>query len=346
MRVPNGAMFDFLKNNPLVAGSRTARFRPRGMTMHLLIFFLVMMVSDFVASLPASIYVIFRALKQIDPFLLANADPEDPTALIEAFYEMAATVVAEDGYILTMLFSTLATAILCVIYCRFIERRPIWSMGLSVDSASLGRYGIGLLSGLAMFGLAFLIMYASGALTVSGGRFAPVMLALYLLAFLIQGASEEILVRGYFMTSLTNSTGAGSAVICSALLFAALHSGNVGASFLALFNIFLFGILLGLIVFRTRSLFTAMALHGIWNFAEGNIFGTAVSGIRPSHSFLISTLTDGRVTTNGGDFGPEGGAAVTLALVIALGVFLLLPQKSSPDADMPDRRDDQEKIDL
>ena len=339
-------MFDFLKNNPLVAGARTARFRPRGMTMHLLIFFLVLTVTDFLAILPASIYMIFRVLALIDPSLLAGADPEDPTALIEAFNEMAGVVATEDGYILTLLFSTLATAILCVIYCRFVERRPIWSMGLSVNRASVGQYGIGLVSGLLMFGLAFLIMYASGAVSVSGGRFAPVMLALYLLAFLIQGASEEILVRGYFMTSLTNSTGAGSAVICSALLFAAMHSGNVGVSALALFNIFLFGILLGLLVFRTRSLFAAMALHGIWNFAEGNIFGTAVSGIRPSHSFLISALTEGRATTNGGDFGPEGGAAVTIALVIALGVFLLLPQKSAPDTDMPERRDDEGKIDL
>ena len=314
--------------------------------MHLLIFFLVMLVTDFVASLPASIYTIFRVLALVDPALLSDLNPEDPTALLEVFNEIGAVVVAEDGYILTLLFSTLATAILCVIYCHFVERRPVGSMGLALNRASIARYGLGLLSGLLMFGLAFLIMYATDAVSVSGGRFAPVMLALYLLAFLIQGASEEILVRGYFMTSLTNSTGAGSAVVCSALLFAAMHSGNVGASFLALFNIFLFGLLLGLVVFRANSLWPAMALHGIWNFAEGNIFGTAVSGLRPSHSVLISVLTDGRVTTNGGDFGPEGGAAVTLALVIALGVFLLLPQKSSPDADMPERRDDEEKIDL
>lgn len=328
-------MFDFLKNNPLVAGARTARLRPRSMTMHLLIFFLVMLVTDFVASLPASIYMIVRVIFLIDPSLLANADPEDPSALLEAFNTASTAVLSEDGYILTLLFSTVATAVLCVIYCRFVERRPIASMGLSLRRSTPVLYVLGLLLGLVMFGLTFFIMYVTEAVSVSGGSFAPLILALYLFAFLIQGASEEILVRGYFMTSLTNNTGAGSAVICSSLLFAAMHSGNVGASFLGLFNIFLFGLLLGLITFRTGSLFLPMALHGIWNFAEGNIFGMAVSGIRPRHSILLSALTEGRVTTNGGDFGPEGGAAATIALVIALAVLLVLPQEPAQNADVP-----------
>ena len=330
-------MFDFLKNNPLVEGARTARLRPQSMAMHLLIFFLVTLVTDIVTSLPASIYMIARVIPMIDPTLLANADPKDPDALLEAFNAASATVGGEDGYLLTLLFSTVATAIICVIYCRFVERRPIASMGLSVKRSSFGLYGLGLVAGLLMFGIAFLIMYASGAVSVSGGRFSPAFLALYLVAFLIQGASEEILVRGYFMTSLTNSTGAGSAVVCSALLFAAMHSGNIGVSFLALFNIFLFGLLLGLITFRTGSLLLPMALHGIWNFAEGNLFGTAVSGLRPGHSVLISVLAEGRATTNGGDFGPEGGAAVTIALVIALAVFLLLPQKNTKAPDAPQK---------
>lgn len=328
-------MFDFLKNNPLVKGARTAYLRPRSMTMHLLIFFLVLLITDFVATLPASIYLIIRMLSLIDPTLLENADPEDPTVLMEAFNKASATVFAEDGYLLTMLFSTLATALICVIYCRFIERRPIFSMGLSPKRSSFGQYALGLAVGLAMFGLTFLIMYLTDAIGVSGGRFSPILLALYLLAFLIQGASEEILVRGYFMTSLTNSTGAGSALICSAILFSAMHSGNTGSSFLGLFNIFLFGLLLGLITFRTGSLFLPMALHGIWNFAEGNIFGMAVSGLRPGHSLLFATLAEGRVTTNGGDFGPEGGAAATIVLVIALAVLLLWPQKATKDPEAP-----------
>ena len=326
-------MFDFLKNNPLVAGARCAKLRPRSMTMHLIIFFLVMLVTDFVASMPATMYLVIRAAMLADPDALASINPEDPNALIEMFTSLATTVAGEDGYILTVLLSSALTAVLCVVYCRFIECRSIASMGLVPRRASVGHYAIGLLSGLAMFGLTFFIMYITKAITVGGGTFTPVFLALYLLAFLIRGASEEILVRGYFMTSLTNSTGAGSAVICSSLLFAAMHSGNAGSSLMGLFNVFLFGLLLGLIVFRTRSLYPSMALHGIWNFAEGNLFGMAVSGVKPTHSFLLTTLAEGRVTTNGGDFGPEGGAAATIAIVIAIGVLLLLPQKAAPTAD-------------
>ena len=322
-------MFDFLKNNPLVAGARTARFRPKSLTMHLLIFFLVMLVTDFVASLPSSIYLVFRVIMLIDPSLLTNADPENPEALIEAFNAASVAAATEDGYLLTLLFSTVATAVLCIVYCRFVERRPIFSMGLSFNRRVPLLYAIGLVAGIFLFGLTFFIFYISDAVTVTGGSFAPVFLVLYFFAFLIQGASEEILVRGYFMTSLTNNTGAGSAVVCSSLLFAAMHTGNAGASFYGLLNVFLFGLLLGLIVFRTGSLYLSMALHGIWNFAEGNVFGMAVSGLRPSHTVLLTALTEGRGTTNGGDFGPEGGAAATIALVIAIAVFLFLPQKTA-----------------
>ena len=246
--------------------------------------------------------------------------------------EATATVMAEDGYLLCTLFSMAVTGLLVVIFCRFIERRPIASMGLAPTRRSLGGYAVGLLVGLLMAGAAFLIVYATRSVAVAAGSFSGGMLILYLFAFLIQGAAEEILVRGYFMISLTNVTRPGAAVVWSAFLFALLHLGNEGVSLLAVLNIFLFGALLGLIVFKTGHLFLACALHGIWNFAEGCLFGLPVSGIRPGHSLLASTLTEGRALTNGGAFGPEGGAAVTVVLFLAILVFLLLSDKRKKGA--------------
>lgn len=326
-------MFDFLKDNPLVEGANAARLRPRSVALHFLLFFLVMTVAEMVAGIPASLYSSYRLLSILGPALFLGSEEMSSEELAAKMEEATAAVMAEDGYLLCTLFSFAITALLVVIFCRFIERRPIASMGLAPTRRSLGGYAVGLLVGLLMAGAAFLIVYATRSVTVEKGSGSVGMLILYLFAFLIQGAGEEILVRGYFMISLTGITRPGAAVVWSAFLFALLHFGNEGVSLLAILNIFLFGVLLGLIVFRTGSLFLACALHGVWNFAEGCLFGLPVSGIRPTQTLLASTLTEGRTLTNGGAFGPEGGAAVTIVLFLAILVFLLLSDKRKESAE-------------
>ena len=326
-------MLDFLKNNPLVEGARGARIRPRNLLLTLLLFYLVEMIARFFAALPSGIYATFRMILLLGEDILAMADPARSEELMQRMDEVLLAVTGEVGYILTSLFSTVIIILVVVIFCRFIEHRPISSMGLSLNRRSLVQYALGILVGLSLFSLAFLILYATGAVTVTRAGFAPALIVAYLVAFLIQGAAEEVLLRGYFMVSATNQTPPLGAVLFSALVFSALHISNNGISLLGTFNIFLFGVLLGFIVFRTRSLYLAMALHGIWNFAEGNLFGFPVSGILTQHSLLSSVITDGRTLTHGGEFGPEGGAAVTIVLLIAIAVFFLLPQKPNEEAD-------------
>ena len=324
-------MFDFLKDNPLVKEAQTARLRPRSLAIAFLLFFAVMTVSEFAASIPSTFYLSFRILTLLGPEFFLNADlmPEEMSA---AMLSASETAIGEDGYLLTSLFSMVIVSLLVIVFCRFIERRPLSSMGLALGKRAVLSYVIGLLLGLLLFSLAFLVMIATKSVTVAAGSFSPGMLVLYFFAFMIQGAAEELLVRGYFMISLTNTTGTGRAVVFSSILFALLHIGNTGVSPLSLLNITLFGLLLGLIVFRTGNLFLACAMHGIWNFAEGNLYGMRVSGLAPGHS-LLQTLPDAaRAMTNGGEFGPEGGAAVTLALILALAVFILLPTKEKREA--------------
>ncbi len=319
-------MLEFLKHNPLVEEARAARLRPRGIATCFLLFFLVMTVTEMVATLPSSMYVTLRTFSLLGAEFFMSQDV-DPEVLAEKMNEAYATVMAEDGYILLSLFSMLIVSALVIVFCRFIERRSISSMGLAVRRRSVPELTVGLIAGLLLAGITFLILYATRALTVAPGSFSAAMLILYFFAFLIQGTAEEILLRGYFMISLTAVTRPLSAAICSSLLFSLLHVGNVGSSFLSILNVFLFGLLLGLITFRTGSLWVACALHGVWNFAEGNLFGMPVSGILPGHSLLLSTPDEGRALTNGGAFGPEGGAVVTLVLLLAFAVFFLLPPK-------------------
>lgn len=319
-------MLEFLNNNPLVAEAQVARLRPRGIAACFLLFFLVMTVTEMVASIPASMYATLRAFSLLGAEFFVSQET-DPEALTEKMNEIYVTVMAEDGYILTTLISMLIVAALVIVFCRFIERRPISSMGLSARRHSVRDYAVGLLAGLLLAGLTFLILYATRALTVTAGSFSAGMLILYLFGFLIQGAAEEILLRGYFMISLTVTAKPLTAVVSSSLLFSLLHIGNGGTSLLSILNVFLFGLLLGFLVFRTGSLWLAAALHGAWSFAEGCLFGLPVSGISPGHSLLASTPDETRALTNGGAFGPEDGAVMTLVLFLALAIFFLLPTK-------------------
>ncbi len=324
-------MFDFLKNNSLVQGAASARFRPRSIFLHFLLFFVVMTVAETVAGIPAGMYAFYRLVKILGvDFFIPKDSAQFSEEMLEEMNAATVKIAGEDAYLLISLFSMLFFGIVVVLYCRLIEKRPLTSMGLCRPSRrELVRYGIGLLAGLGMFLLTGTVLVLTGAVSVSSGTYQPLMLVLYLFAFLIQGAAEEILVRGYFMVSLTTITSPQRALLCSAFLFALMHVENVGFSLLAVLNIFLFGILLGLIVFRTQSLALAAAMHGIWNFAEGNLFGLPVSGIVPKTSVLSSIFEESRLLTNGGAFGPEGGAVVSAVLLLALAVFVLLLPKPS-----------------
>lgn len=329
-------MLEFLKDNPLVSEAAGARRRPRSVGMHFLIFFLVMTVADFISGFPVAIYTTVRMflLLGVEFFLATDAmAAEEMMAKID---EVSAILVTEDGYVLVSLFSTALTLLVAVLYCRLIEGRSLASMGLSLGKGAGRSYALGLFLGLTLAAASFLLLWLTGALGATAGRLSPIAL-LYLFAFLIQGAAEEVLVRGYFMISLTGTARPGASVVLSSLLFSLLHLSNPGMSFLAALNILLFGILLGLLVFYTRNLFLAAALHGAWNFALAILFGLPVSGvIVPPGSLIVSDVVPDRMLTNGGAFGPEGGAVVTLVLLLALGIFLFLSGRTeNKGADAP-----------
>lgn len=323
-------MFRFLKNNPLAAEARTARLRPT-VGKQLLIFLGVMLVGEIVASIPSSIYAVLCTLSLIDPEALAGMlTDQNDELLTEEMNAISAALMRDDGYILCMLFSMVGVILITVLYCRFVEKRSLSSMGLGVRAGAPRSLALGFLFGLLMFGAAFLISYAMGAITVGQGSPAPGIMVLYFFAFFVQAASEEILFRGYLMLSLCNATTPGRAVFISALMFSLMHGGNAGYTILGAVNIFVFGLLLGLLVFRAQSLWMAIALHAMWNFAEGNIFGASVSGMMPSTSILVSLPVDGRNLTSGGVFGPEAGLAVSMVLLLALVALWYFPSKENP----------------
>ena len=94
-----------------------------------------------------------------------------------------------------------------------------------------------------------------------------------------------------------------------------------------------------MLTLRRGSIWMVGAIHSMWNFAQGNLVGIPVSGLRGSPSPLVAEMSEGgwRTLVNGGSFGLEGGLAVTAVLAVACAVVLFVPTKKAEIAPVQER---------
>ncbi|MBE6694509.1 MAG: CPBP family intramembrane metalloprotease [Ruminococcaceae bacterium] len=228
------------------------------------------------------------------------------------------------------LYSTAVIIAVVLLYCRFFESRSFTSLGFIKRRATI-EYALGLLVGLIMFGAVALACSAFGgySFSVSGnvGAILPSLL-LFFGGFMMQGMAEEVLCRSYLLNSLAARQKHPVAVGVSAVAFSLLHLGNSSITPIALINIALFGIFAGIYFWRRGSIWGIAAIHTAWNFAEGNIFGINISGVAPQVSVFRATCYSSLSLINGGDFGAEGGLAVTAVLLISTVCVCFIPASS------------------
>ncbi len=231
--------------------------------------------------------------------------------------------------LLVQLFSTAGMVATVMVWCRQVERRSPASLGLTCRGA-VAEYTVGMVLGVGLLAATLGLCVLTGAASVATATPNVLLLILFLIAFLIQGFSEELLCRAYLMVSLSRGWPLWACAVTNALLFSLLHIANPGVTPVALINIFLFGVFASVLTLRRGSIWMVSALHSLWNFAQGNLFGIPVSGLNGSPSPLVTTLyTDSPVQAllSGGSFGVEGGLAFTAVLAVALLAVCLLPTK-------------------
>jgi len=152
------------------------------------------------------------------------------------------------------------------------------------------------------------------------------------LLFAIAATVEELAFRGYAFKWLMWSVGTPAALIILGILFGAAHLTNPNPTFLSTVNTALAGILLAIPYVRTRSMWMQIGVHWSWNLVLCTIVSLPVSGINFGPGLFITENSGPRWLT-GGNYGPEGGAAVTF--VCAAGIAWLLSTnllKPSPSA--------------
>jgi membrane protease YdiL (CAAX protease family) len=219
----------------------------------------------------------------------------------------------------------LATALVAGYLCtRLLEGLPWRSLGLTLHARWFRDFLVGSLVGSASLALTVIIATAAGGLsfTVSSrallGAVAQTLIfsaALFVLAAL----AEEALFRGYPLQTLTRAKLAWLAVLLTSLPFAAVHlkNPNVAAGF-TFVNTALAGVWLAAAYLRTRSLWFPLGVHWAWNWMMASLLGLPVSGITSLAPQPLLHGTDlGPAWLTGGSYGPEGGLACTIALVVS-----------------------------
>ena len=276
----------------------------------------------------SAIQSVITIIPMIKYMLTSSVIPDMMEKMLDGDFFGALGVINMPGYLmLTMLFATAGTIAVSILYCRLLEKRPLRTMGFTRKNA-VSEYLLGMLIGTVMISCAIGICAAAGVIDhVKLSLNVSWIIILYFIAFIIQGMSEEVLLRGYFMVSMSRQRGVYLPILISSAIFALMHVFNPGITFFALFNIFLFGIFMAVYVVKRGSIWGAAAIHTMWNFVQSNIFGVEVSGMEVHSSLLVTKMSEAAEWLHGGAFGSEGGLDTTIVLVIAILLIWILPAK-------------------
>lgn len=220
-----------------------------------------------------------------------------------------------------------------------LERRPLSSLGLCLGRRWALEAGLGILGGvLIMAASALLLRGLDGfhwipAPSPSAGRVLAAGLTYTAVA-----VAEELAFRGYGLQRVVAAIGPVGGQVVFALIFALVHAGNPGIQgaqgplrTVALLNIGLAGLILGLAWQRTGSLALPMGIHLGWNWAQESLLGFRVSGASEAvQGFFRPFLHDRPGWLTGGEVGLEGSVACTAVCAVALAGLLAWRGRSAP----------------
>ncbi|MBJ8350290.1 CPBP family intramembrane glutamic endopeptidase [Streptococcus zalophi] len=179
----------------------------------------------------------------------------------------------------------------------------------------------GLLYGFGAISVVALVLVVLGAVNMSFnfrfGSIPTIILAIVMFGF--QGPLEELVYRSYLMPHFGKQLGMVKGILLSSVFFTLIHALNPGIGFMPIVNLFLASLVFSLIYYLTESFWLVGAAHAVWNFSQGIIYGSLVSGNPIKESIFTATPVKGMDFISGGSFGFEGGIITSL-----LGIILMV----------------------
>lgn len=141
----------------------------------------------------------------------------------------------------------------------------------------------------------------------------------------ILAAFEELLCRFIILEKYSTLKSKNISIIISSLFFALLHFANPGITLLAFLNLFLFGIILSLVYFKTRDILLLSFIHFGWNYTTGCFIGSNVSGMK--FQSFYSYIGGSSNLLDGGKFGIEGSPITLFGLILIITIYSICTSK-------------------
>lgn len=227
------------------------------------------------------------------------------------------------GLMAFLVFPFAAMALAVFAWLRGVERRSLATIGLA-RGHGLRLLLRGHLLGLITSGVVV------GAIALAGGSEAHgfarafhspralAQIALLFLGFTLQSSAEEILFRGWMLSSIARRSNLGVAVVLSTLVFTLLHFGRHDPWIVAV-NSALFALFAATLAITTDRIWDVMGWHSGWNWLIAVGFEQPITGLDSHTPALLVALTPrGPAWLTGGAQGPEGSVMCTAFFVSAI----------------------------
>ncbi len=210
-------------------------------------------------------------------------------------------------------FDLIGVLLLLWILMRFVDKEPFINLGFSLKG-KINDIILGMTLGLLLMAVGYTILILLGEIKFIGFNYDLKNIILLFLLFIAVSIAEETYVRGYVLKNLLKSFNPIISLIISSAIFSLLHFFNPNVNYIALTELFIAGILLGISYVYTKNLWFPIALHLSWNFFQV-MFGFNVSGMDTYSLIEFEIIENNNI--NGGDFGFEGSyLSILFSLII------------------------------
>lgn len=213
-----------------------------------------------------------------------------------------------------------------LLYCRVVEKKNIKCVSFLGNT-------IEYFSGALVAAILLLLILGIGCLCGSihfcgfDTNVNMKSILLWVLAFGIQGAAEEIMCRGFLLRSLQNRISIPGAILISSTAFVFPHlssllEADLVYAVVGIVNLYLISIIFSIFVLQRSNIWIACGLHSAWNFILYVIMGLSLSGSESVSKGVVLFSVKYASILNGAEYGIE--ASVITTVVLGMLLFAML----------------------
>jgi len=240
-----------------------------------------------------------------------------------------AAIMQSPSMIIVQIASLGAVLLLMYVFRRWLDRLPFVTLGFQFADTERLHLIIGLIWGAVLILIIFGALLLAGMIEITEWHTPTGAMLATFIVMIFAASQEEVITRGYMLNNYMKSMNKYLALVLVSVLFAAVHGANPNVSLVALLNIILAGLLLGIYYVHRKNLWFPIGLHIGWNVFQGIVMGSPVSGIRVDSLLTLKFI--GNEWLTGGDFGFEASLVTSVVLVVAtVLIHLQFRQPSRP----------------